>query len=205
MLNTYKILAGHMIVESNNTKELKGQLLDFIKIATESQVKYFILSGSIIENIDKDSIELINRKFLEVYTEADPVAIVGGIALASIISGYSWLAWRMIGAATNKAKAKCGALSIGSRRKMCIAAVISHDQKKRITLLQKEIKNCKKTKNPEKCVQKLKTVIAKAQKKLQKQQAILKKGAMKGKDAAGAIDAVAQDEKRRSNTITVKK
>jgi len=204
MLNEYKIFAGHMIVESDNTKELKIQLLSFIKSATEPQVKNFILNGTIIKNINEASQKFIDEQFEKSYITEDPV-VAGGIALATILAGYSWVAWRMIGAATNKAKAKCGALSIGSRRKMCIAAVISHDQKKRIALLQKEIPKCKSTKNPQKCVQKLKSTIVGAQKKLQKQQAILKKGAIKGKDAAGAVDAVAHDEKRRSNTITVKK
>jgi len=197
MLKEYKIFAGHMIVESDNTKELKNQLLNFIKSATEPQVKNFILNGTVRENINEVSQKLIDEQFEKAYITEDPVAVAGGIALATILAGYSWVAWRMIGAATNKAKAKCGALSIGSRRKMCIAAVISHDQKKRIALLQKEISKCKSTKNPQKCVQKLKSVIAKAQKKLQKQQAILKKGAMKGKDAAGAIDAVKRHDQRK--------
>jgi len=55
MLNEYKIFAGHMIVESDNTKELKIQLLSFIKSATEPQVKNFILNGTIIKNINEAS------------------------------------------------------------------------------------------------------------------------------------------------------
>jgi hypothetical protein len=44
MLKEYKIFAGNMIVESDNTKELKIQLLNFVKDAAEPQVKDFILN-----------------------------------------------------------------------------------------------------------------------------------------------------------------
>jgi len=57
MLNKYKIFAGNMIVESNNTKELKVQLLNFIKSATEPQVQNFILNGTVMENIKEDKVK----------------------------------------------------------------------------------------------------------------------------------------------------
>jgi len=57
MLNKYKIFAGNMIVESNNTKELKVQLLNFIKSATEPQVQNFILNGTVMENIKEDEVK----------------------------------------------------------------------------------------------------------------------------------------------------
>jgi hypothetical protein len=57
MLKNYKIFAGNMIVESDNTKELKVQLLNFIKSATEPQVKNFILNGTIMENIKEDEVK----------------------------------------------------------------------------------------------------------------------------------------------------
>ena len=63
MLNEYKIFAGNMIVESNNTKELKVQLLDFIKSATEPQVKSFILNGTVMENIQEGEVKDINEEF----------------------------------------------------------------------------------------------------------------------------------------------
>ena len=63
MLNEYKIFAGNMIVESDNTKELKVQLLDFIKSATEPQVKNFILNGIVVENIKEDKVKGINEQF----------------------------------------------------------------------------------------------------------------------------------------------
>jgi hypothetical protein len=57
MLKEYKIFAGNMIVESDNTKELKIQLLNFVKEGTEPQVKHFILTGTIDENIKKDELK----------------------------------------------------------------------------------------------------------------------------------------------------
>jgi len=63
MLNKYKIFAGNMIVESDNTKEIKVQLLNFIKSATEPQVKSFILNGIVAENIKEDEIKGINEQF----------------------------------------------------------------------------------------------------------------------------------------------
>jgi DNA-binding TFAR19-related protein (PDSD5 family) len=63
MLKEYKIFAGNMIVESDNTKELKIQLLNFVKDAAESQVKSFILNGTIRENIKEDEVKDINEQF----------------------------------------------------------------------------------------------------------------------------------------------
>jgi len=57
MLNSYKIFAGNMIIESDNTKELKNQLLNFVKEADESQVKNFILHGTVVENIKEDEVK----------------------------------------------------------------------------------------------------------------------------------------------------
>jgi DNA-binding TFAR19-related protein (PDSD5 family) len=63
MLKSYKIFAGNMIVESDNTKELKIQLLNFVKDAAEPQVKNFILNGTIRENIKEDEVKDINEQF----------------------------------------------------------------------------------------------------------------------------------------------
>jgi len=57
MLNEYKIFAGNMIVESDNTKELKIQLLNFVKEADELQVKNFILNGTVTEDVKEDEIK----------------------------------------------------------------------------------------------------------------------------------------------------
>jgi len=65
MLKEYKIFAGNMIVESKNTKEVKIQLLNFVKEADESQVKAFILNGTIMSNISEDDKKDINSKFEE--------------------------------------------------------------------------------------------------------------------------------------------
>jgi len=63
MLNKYKIFAGHMIVESDNTKELKIQLLNFVKDAAEPQLKEFILNGTMRESIKEDEVKGINEQF----------------------------------------------------------------------------------------------------------------------------------------------
>lgn len=67
MLKEYKIFAGNMIVESDNTKELKVQLLNFIKSATEPQVKSFILNGIVAESIKEDEVKDINEQFETVW------------------------------------------------------------------------------------------------------------------------------------------
>ena len=63
MLKSYKIFAGNMIVESDNTKELKIQLLNFVKSAAEPQVKNFILNGTVMESIKEDEVKDINEQF----------------------------------------------------------------------------------------------------------------------------------------------
>jgi hypothetical protein len=68
MLKEYKIFAGHMIVESDNTKELKVQLLNFVKDAAEPQVKDFILNGTIRESIKEDEVKVINEQFEQVWS-----------------------------------------------------------------------------------------------------------------------------------------
>jgi len=181
MLNEYKIFAGNMIVESDNTKELKIQLLDFIQNATAPQVKNFILNGTVMENIKEDKV--INEQFEKAYIQEGMLKTIMGIIL---LSPGGWAIWRMLGAMMNKSKSKCGVLAIGSKRDLCLATAYIDIEKKRIAMLQKESKNCNQSKNPQKCVAKIKDIIAKSQKKIQKYQLKLKKAMMKGKDVAGA-------------------
>jgi len=183
MLNEYKIFAGNMIVESDNTKELKIQLLNFVKDAAEPQVKNFILNGTVMENIKEKDITNINEQFEEVYVQEGVFKSILGIIL---LTPGGWIVWRSIGAAMNQAKNKCGVLAIGSKRDICLTAVYMNAEKKRIALLQKESGNCKQSKNPEKCMKKIKDVIAKSQKKIQKYQLKMKKAALKGKDVGSS-------------------
>jgi hypothetical protein len=183
MLKSYKIFAGNMIVESDNAKELKVQLLNFIKSATEPQVKNFILNGTVMENIKEKDITNINEQFEKAYIQEGILKTILGVIL---LTPGGWAIWRMLGAMMNKSKAKCGVIAIGSKRDLCLATSYMDIEKKRIAMLQKESKNCKQAKNPEKCMGKIKDIITKSQKKIQKYQLTLKKATMKGKDVAGA-------------------
>jgi hypothetical protein len=182
MLNEYKIFAGNMIVESDNTKELKMQLLNFVKDAAEPQVKNFILNGTIIESIKDSEIKIINEQFEKAYVQEGAVRSILGIIFAAPL----WTAWRAIGAAMNDAKNKCGVFSIGAKRALCLAAAYKVQEQKRIAILTKAQASCKQAKNPDKCIQSIKAQIAKAQKKIQKYQLQVKKAAMKGKDVGSA-------------------
>jgi len=183
MLKEYKIFAGNMIIESDNTKELKIQLLNFIKSATEPQVKNFILNGTVMESIKEDKVKVINEQFEKAYVEEGVLKTILGMIL---LTPSGWAIWRMLGAALNQAKVKCGVFSAGSKRDLCLAAAYRDTEQKRIALLKKESSNCKQSKNPDKCMKKINNIIAKSQKKIQKYQTTLKKGAMKGKDVASA-------------------
>ena len=186
MLREYKIFAGNMIVESDNTKELKMQLLNFVKDAAEPQVKNFILNGTVVESIKEKDIVIINEQFEEVINE-----VVLGLA---ILGASLWGVWRGLGAAASKDKAKCGVFAIGSKRALCLATAGINTEKKKIGILQKASANCKTDKNPQKCMLKIKAMILKSQNTIKNHQAKLKKGQMKGQDVAAA-KAKAQGKK----------
>lgn len=65
-----KTFTGNYIYKSNNTVEDKIKLLDFVKEASEHQIKHLLLYGNIVseENLDKEKIDkdfkedLIKRK-----------------------------------------------------------------------------------------------------------------------------------------------
>jgi len=151
MLKEYKIFAGNMIVESDNTKEVKNQLLDFIKSASDPQVKNFILNGTVMENVKKDKLKDINEQFEKAYIEEGVLKSIFGMFL---LSPPGWVMYRAIRATFSKASRKCGALSIGKIRDICLLRCKVTKYQKLIRLITGQMKNCTSSKNPSKCKQK---------------------------------------------------
>jgi len=63
--NDLKILSGAMIWEASLPKNAKIQLIRFVKEATETQLKAFILDGEVIpkSKLDEGSVQIIGERF----------------------------------------------------------------------------------------------------------------------------------------------
>ena len=171
MLKDYKFFAGNMIVESDNTKGLKIELLNFIKEASEVQVKNFILYGTIKENFKQSEQETIENQFQESYIEEGAFKSIMGI----LLSPGGWVLWRAISSAMNDAKKKCGVFSIGRVRDKCLYSAYIIQQQKKLALLQKEKSNCNKAKTPQLCIMAAQNMITKCNKKIVNYQTKLNK------------------------------
>ena len=68
-----------------------------------------------------------------------------------LIGPIYWAAYRGIRALVDEKSKRCGVLSIGRQRDVCLWKVKAEQQKKMAALIQKNMGNCAKSKNPDKC------------------------------------------------------
>jgi len=63
-MSSHKLLAASIVVESDKlTKSSKHQLLNFLENASDIQIKSFLLDGSIIEEPDEMTQQIIEDRF----------------------------------------------------------------------------------------------------------------------------------------------
>jgi len=157
-----RILAGHIVTESKLSKTAKLQMLEFIKVATDAQVKALLLDGRIV-SLDDQAEEIVNARFEASSTgnRAKALARTYG-TLAAATTGYTtipWAIYRKIRSMHDACTKKCGTFQLNTvRRQLCMA-------KCNLPRRKAELLAAKKTKNPKEIAKKTKAV-AKAQKKL---------------------------------------
>lgn len=99
-----------------------------------------------------------------------------------LIGPLGWAIYRGIRAMADKKSEKCGTLSIGAKRDLCLAKETVKEIKQVIKMAQDAQKKiCPKTKNPEKCKQKAEQTLEKLQLKLKKAEEKLAKQLQKMK------------------------
>jgi len=97
------------------------------------------------------------------YVKASPLK---SAAMAVGAAAAFWTAYRGLGAAFSKAKKECGTFKIGKKRKLCMLQVNIRETDKKIALIkQKAATVCSTAKDPEKCKEKMKAMVAKLEEK----------------------------------------
>jgi len=143
-----KILAGAVIVECKLDKQSKGQLLEWIQNeASKVDVMGFLLDGR-VQHFEGYSEQIVVDRF-----EAHELSEGWGKTILGmfILSPVGWVAYRLIRAVFSKSSRKCGVLSIGKPRDLCFIRVKMTKAEKLLSLFKRELANCSKSKNPDKC------------------------------------------------------
>lgn len=87
---------------------------------------------------------------LEILTEEER-ADVGSLLAIFFFGSNTWMLWRAIRAATDKAHKTCGTFSTSDKRDICILKEKIKDCNKKIRMLRDRMRDCKKKRNPDKC------------------------------------------------------
>ncbi len=178
-----RLIAAVMIAESNLSKGIRLQLLNFIEgQATDAQVKVLLMDGKIM-NLDEQAEEIVNDRFpmseaggkvaqtrktyfSAVNSPAGALAVgaaAGGpVGAASAIGGSAiWLLYRAIRGKYDKCTKQCGTLELNTaRRQHCMA-------KCKIGKVEQELKAAMKAKNAKEIAKK-KAALAKAKNTFQR-------------------------------------
>jgi len=197
-MNDIKLFAGYYVYfQENLSNSDKITFFNFIKEATDNQVECLLLTGKmiseeIIQEVDTvysgwmDDMHAITKSFngdtgSSSYTaltnmivktgkmgykkgQTKGALIVGGIALAALATT---LAFKVYKNYLSRAAKACQGKK-GAEKQQCMRKVKMDARKQKIMSLTKAQSVCSKTKNPEKCVAKLKLKIAKEKAKMKK-------------------------------------
>ena len=156
-----KLLAGYLVMESDYSDSAKKQLLNFIKEATDYQIKTFILDDT-IEKLDEDSFDIIDKRFNvieECLIQDDNVELlnedietVAKAAIATLIGGPAGLAaygaYKLYQRYMTKAGREC---RNAINRRACRKQYKINAIKILIKDLHNSMTKCGQSKNPEKC------------------------------------------------------
>jgi hypothetical protein len=185
MNNNLKLLAGNIIVNSTLVKESKLQLLNFIQHeASEPQIKVFLMDGKIVK-LNEETEVIVNERFQNheigqfINEDLGAGVVTGSILYGIAISSLLWTIYRVIRATINKKYELCGTFSSGLKKKVCMTKLRLEEATKIKNLLIKNMKECNKQKNPQKCINKHKKVIQKLTEKEKKYAEKLKKYVIK--------------------------
>jgi hypothetical protein len=149
-----KMILADRVCESDLSDKDKVKLITYLENANELQTKHLLLNGTMVDHVsEKDAVQ-INLLF-----ESDAVqkklqeGVLKTVFGMFLLSPPGWVVYRGVRAMFSKASRKCGALSIGSQRDLCLLRAKVQKFEKLINLVKREMKNCSQAKNPDKCKQ----------------------------------------------------
>ncbi len=138
-----RILSFYLVRESDLSKPAKLQLLNYLKDASDIQVKLFIATGEIgqVSKIDESSLDKV---ILEIAPLAAVIAqdIVFNTALNKASQAYSYRFGQIAKACADK---------VGPEKKLCKKRFILRSYHEKLRALKAEAPKCAGTNKPEKC------------------------------------------------------
>jgi len=196
-LNTLKIIAGSVVVESKLSKPAKLQMITWLEEeATEAQLKAFLLDGSIAQ-LDEQAEQIVNDRFETHRLNEGGWKTIGGMLLTNPIY---WAAYRAIRAAFDAKSKKCGVFGIGRKRDVCLWKLKAEQARKEAAIFKKGLSDCAKHPNPNQCKAKGLAAVQKALGKAKKFEDKIKTYSFK--DPNKALKAKAGLEKAASKKET---
>lgn len=175
-----KMILVTKVSESDMSVDDKNTLFKFIESANDLQTKHLLLFGTMTESVTEKKAEQINEMYKsdEIQTRLQE-GVLKTLFGMFLIGPGGWAVYRAIRAAVSEKSKRCGAFAIGRERDVCLMKVKEEEARKMAALLQKEMKNCKEAKNPQKCMEVGKKKIQKYQDRAKKYQDAIKRYASK--------------------------
>lgn len=165
MNNNLKLFAISYITECNNTKSEKKQFLEFIKNASDNQVKHLLINGRMVNEDDTDM--NIDEKFSKIISHntlnEDIFAIYAGMLLTTFLAVVGKMLYNVTKTFATKSGRACMRYTRNEKTK-CIAKFKKEAAQKQLEILKQAKSKCSKTKEPDKCIAAIEKKIKKAEK-----------------------------------------
>ena len=174
-LNSLKLFAGNIVVQSQLESEVKHQMLNFVEGATEHQIKAFLVDGEIIPDpVDLVAYEIIDMRYnmtdlADIIEESEAFLTegpVGSVAGMIIFSPVAWAAWRAASGLLSKKRRYCGTFRISTERDKCLDKYKIMKSTKILSTLKTDLSHCPKSSDPEKCKANKEKAITKYEEKI---------------------------------------
>ena len=157
-----KLLTGHIVTESNLTRDSKLQLLNFIqKEANNHQLMALLMDGEIVK-LDEQSKEIVEDRF-----KIFQLNEIGKLAVLAILAAASKGATLIYDRFFSKSAKFCSRYS-GREKTTCMNKAKVAAIESKIKYLQRETRKCDITKSPKKCKRLMKKKIDKERIRRQK-------------------------------------
>lgn len=157
-MKNLKVIAYSMVLEADLSESAKRQLFNFLRSATDPQIKLFVVEGR-VGNVTKEE-ELKIDSFLQEVAPlaayvASSVVFSMGLAVAAKIFNKFW----------GEAVRAC-AEEKGREKEICKKRYMITAYQQKISTLRREASKCNQTADPEKCQKPFLKAIEKTQKQL---------------------------------------
>ena len=139
-----QLISFAVVVESQLPKAAKTQLINFIKEASDIQLKVFLMDGEII-SVDANVEQIITERF-----NAHPINEAGGriatlrksyMTQVGASAGVYWLLYRKIRSMFDECTNKCGRYELNTARRQVCMAKCRVDKYSRMMAAAKKTKN----------------------------------------------------------------